>query len=343
MSPTELGHLFKFIEDACTNSQIRALLRAKKKDGSKVKLGQTTKDVMENLVAAHNDGVVTDDELMGLLAAGEENGRQHIFFYRVPVRAHSKYSNSAELTARLRTVLSTNGDQLPHFVLMPEERVISDIRSQRLANDQLNVIAKWYSGREFEEVVLKEVFRRNGDQFIRRESKIEKVRLVSMARYHPRGLLEIRVPTGERESRKTCLSELETILELLAPVFSLNDLVLMSLRKAMKTLQETNGSKGAKHRVSAAQVADGDARAEFNPALEGQDLFASIRHKEAIGLYEDLAQLDVYWESPVGKKDEEDEIRCQIGLYQANGIRLGAKRAGEEIDFVINRLWDLSK
>jgi hypothetical protein len=359
MSPTELEYLFKFINEACTNEQVRALLREKKKDGKKVRVGQNSEEVMQNLKTAHGRGVVRDDELIRLLAAGEENGRQHIFFYRVPARAHAKYSDSEQLVKRLRAVFGAAGDKLPHFVLLPERRTVSDIRTQRLANDQSNVVVKWYSGREFEEVVLKEHFQRDGDRYIRRESKIERVRLVSLLRYHPRGLLEVRVPTGERESRKTCLSELEMILELVEPVFRSEDRVELSLQRAMKWLK-THNTKTALHQVSSAQAADGDARAEFNPAIEGQDLFSSLRHRDAIALYEDVAKLDVYWKSPLKKKPkkklkkikvnpqpdnngDDERIRCQMGVYVTNGIRIGAKRASDEIDFVVNRLWDLSK
>ena len=106
MSPTDLSYLFDFIEEACTNEQVRSLLRKKKADGKKVKLGQKTEDVMQNLKTAPDRGAVSDDDLIAFLAAGEENGRQHIFFYRIPARAHSKYADSADLLTRLRTLCS---------------------------------------------------------------------------------------------------------------------------------------------------------------------------------------------------------------------------------------------
>jgi hypothetical protein len=343
MTPTQREHLYKLIDEACTNKQVRSLLRRKKLDNNKVRVSGSSAELLRHLREAHGQGMVSDSDLIGLLAAGEENGRQHIFFYRVMPQAQSRYKDTDSLRQDLIRETEANAARLPHFVLEPSHRTLSDVRLESLPSTNSNLIVKWYSGRQYEHVVHQEAFQRHGEQFIRREIKIEQTRLVSVARFLPRGLLEIRVPAGLRESRKVCLGEIAEVWQILSPVLNPDHFLPLSLAKAMRWLVENNGKKGMKHRVSVAQAADGDARAEFNPAMEGEDLFASHRHREAMKEYEDFAQMDVYWQSPLAAEDQEDEIRCQMGLYQSHGVRIGSKRAAEEIDFVVNRLWELSK
>lgn len=146
-------------------------------------------------------------------------------------------------------------------------------------------------------------------------------------------------------------------MDLITPVIITHDLAPLKLQKAMKSLKDSTVSKAAKHRISAAQAADGLAKAEFNPAIEGANLWSSLRHKEAMSHYDEVARLDIYWDSPIQKrkkraekkekdgadKVEEKEIRCQMAIYEPNGFRLGSKLAETEVDFVVNRIWDLSK
>lgn len=343
MTPTERNRLYKLIDDACTNKQIRALLRAKKLDDKKVRVSGTSPDLMRHLKEAYDRGVLREDELIQLLAGGEENGRQHIFFYRPRQQARAHYKDVRLLRQKLIRETGINAARLPHFVLDPTERTLSDIRLEPLPNDDFNLIVKWYSGRTIERFVSKETFKRHGETFVRRIVKIDNIRLVSMVRYLPRGLLEIRVPTGERESRKTCLKERDEIRQIIGGIFDPDHFIPLHLTKAMRWLVTNNGRSRTKHRISAAQAADGEARAEFNPAMEGEDLFASARHREAMKEYEDYAGLDVYWQPSLRAEDVDDETRCQIAVYERHGIRLGAKRTVGEVDFVVNRLWELSK
>lgn len=349
MNEAEITLLYRFIDEACTNRQIQDFLRRKKIDGVKVKIGQNAGQIIANLKEAHNSGHVTEKELITLLAMGEENGRQHIFFYRLKKHLASKFSDLDQVYSHLKQTLKVANQPLPHFVLKPRERTVSDIRFQELNGEIRNLIVKWYSGREYEEEISRKTEQRNGDRIVIRESKIEEVRLVSLMRYHPRGLLEVRVPTGARESRKTCLAELDSIWHSLSPVITKDDFVELDLCEAMKQLNIAASKPKATHRVCGSQAADGGATAEFNPAMEGEDLFASLKHREAMAHYDTVCRLDVWWRSPsmkgVSRKkfDPTDEIRGQMGVYVNYGIRFGAKRTREEMDFVINRLWDLSK
>ncbi len=352
MDRKDVKLLFDFVDEACTNRQIQELLRKKKADGAKVRIGQSAEEISSNLREAYDRGVVTLSDLTELLAVGEENGRQHIFFYRVKQQSLSKYGDPAKLHSRLHSKLSLRDGQLPHFVLKPRERTLSDIRLQELNADVTNIIVKWYSGREYEEEIDRKTETRDGERIIIRESKVVEVRLVSLARFHPRGLLEIRVPTGTRESRKTCLAELNSIWQFINEVFDKRDFIELDLCEAMHKLYADASKPRCRHRVCGTQAADGGATAEFNPAIEGQDLFSSQRHREAMAHYETVKRLDVWWRSPfmkgekrngAAKTDPADEIRGQMGIYETHGIRFGSKRTGEEMDYVINRIWDYAK
>lgn len=343
MSPNQRELLYKLIDDACTNKQIRAFLRAKKHDGGKVKISGSSQELIGHLRAALDGGIIRVEDLTKLLASGEENGRQHTFLFRLTQQAQSQYRDVPRLREKLVGSVGNHAASLPRFVLQPTERTLSDIRLQPLKNKSHNLMVKWYSSRRVERMTDEKTIERHGDKFILRELKIEEVRLVSIARFLPRGLLELRVPTGEKESRKTCLEEMNQMWEFLEPVFPRDHFVPFKLDKAMKWLVANNGKRGAKHRVSVAAGSDDDGRAEFNPAMEGGSLWKHHRHREAMKKYEDFADMDVYWWSPLNADNEDEEIRSQIGLYETNGVRVGSKRADEEIDYIVNRLWEIGR
>lgn len=343
MTPEQRQQLFRFIDEACSNSHIRALLREKKDAGGKVRVSGSSEELISNLRAAHESGLISENELIRLLAEGEENGRQHIFLYKTTPQAHSRYGDGPTLKKKLIEANGAAAKHLPRFVLEPTDRTLSDIRLEAETESAVNVLVKWYASRKKETLMDERSVERHGDKFIIREVKIEQVRLVSLARFHPRGLLELRVPTGERESRRTCETELAQMWDEIAPVFDRSHFAPLHLGKALKWLVKNDGKKGAVHHISAAQVADGDAPAEFSPAMEGARLFSHHRHREAIKKYDDFARADVYFTPRKPGEIVEEEIRCQMCPYDSNEFRVGAKKTAEEIDFVVNRLWELSK
>jgi hypothetical protein len=340
MTPAQRELLFRLIQDACTNAQLRSLLRLKKQDDKAIRISGSTAELTSHLRTAFEAGSLALDDLTRLLASGEENGRQHIFFYYPRAQVASRYADPNAVWGRLLKATGTSSTMFPRFVLEPTQRHLSDIRLQSLRNEQSNVLIKWYSSRRVERIVNEREETRHGDTIIVRELKVDQVRLVSMIRYHPRGLLEVRIPTGERESRRTCAGELQDIWDQVSGVFVPDHFEPLSLLPAMSWLVRNADKRGATHRVSVVRAKDGSASAEFNPAAEGQDLFKAHRHRAALKKYDEFAALDVFWKPPLNQGGEDEEIRCQFAPYDVHGVRLGAKRTQAEVDFVVNRIWE---
>ena len=81
--------LYKLIEHFCTAEQVKVLLRdGKRREDKDVRVTAETKTelIQHNLRSAVDAKIVPVEEVFSLLRNAEENGRQHIQFYKVPKR-----------------------------------------------------------------------------------------------------------------------------------------------------------------------------------------------------------------------------------------------------------------
>ncbi|HYN82313.1 MAG TPA: hypothetical protein VES88_12485 [Gemmatimonadaceae bacterium] len=83
---------------------IRELLRNKKREGSKVAIGTTKEEILDNLVKAIRDNVVTAADLDDWVEEIEGWGRQHVYMHRVGQRivASPALESPAQLLSALR-------------------------------------------------------------------------------------------------------------------------------------------------------------------------------------------------------------------------------------------------
>lgn len=341
MDVTQRNNLFKLIDDACTNEQIKKLLKIKKDDDNKIRVSGPSDSLITQLREGLSRGTIGLMDLQLLLARGEENGRQHIFFYKPRPQVLNHYEDPYKVAAKLFGKVSKMN--FPQIHLQPKEPVWADFRAERLDGvDKLGWVAKFYVGREVEHLQPEKTEEKElGDGSIRvtRTSIRRWVRLVLLVKWRPWGMLEIRVPTGTSESRKTCLDEREVVWNQIANAVDPTHFNPWKLEPAMKILVEEAKKSSAKHRVASTLAKDGQNSALLSPAVEGQSLFDSVAHQKSVNAYHEVARLDVYW-LPWEHAPFASEVRSQIGVYEPNGIRVGEKISPETLDYVVNRLRD---
>src|ERR1035438_5397775 len=79
----DLDEALSLVERLCTADQVRGLLRTKKGDDN-VRISAEDKEelVRKNLRNAVESKAIEIDKVYGLIQDSEENGNQHIFYYR---------------------------------------------------------------------------------------------------------------------------------------------------------------------------------------------------------------------------------------------------------------------
>lgn len=336
----DIALLIRLIGEACTNEQIRSFLRLRKEDDSKIRVSGKSEELMHNLHEAYSRNTVSLPQLQSLLANAEENGRQHIFFYKPNHGMAKHFQQPSDVASRLWGSNWQKKMQFPRFYLDPRQMEWADFRQETRPNVKLpEWTIKLYSSRQVDRLLNQTEEVRNGRLLITKQLSREWVRLVWVIRWRPWGLLEIRIPAVERESRKTCLEELSQIWEMLRTGIPKQHFSPWDLEAIMGKLVHAAKKPKAIHRVATALASHsgGGGTAQFNPEEEDGDLFSSIAHKAAIASYDKYPKLDVYW-IPSAHTPFDSELRCQMGVYEPFGIRIGSKASPEAVDYVINRL-----
>lgn len=334
MNSAQVERVFDLISRGSTNQQIGALLKSKKEAGAKdVQYSGSAPELLKKLKKAHYAGAVSEQELLQLMIDGEECGNQHIFFFRFDPVAHPQYTKTTSLRTKLLASLGGKETDLPLLDSPQDQRTLVDIRLDPLPSEEKMLVAKWYSYRYVERHTGEdEIVNDNGRKVVQKQFERVPTRIMSLVRLHPMGLLEIRVPTGQFESRKICLEELELVWADVQSVLKPAHFEPMCMRGAMKHLRD-HASK--RHRLSTSQMSNGFARAEFNPAVEGQAI--SNEHALSMANYKHVEKSDIYWTHPERK---DDEIRCQVGLYASHGVRIGAQLTQRVLDYIVYRWWE---
>ncbi|MEN1705270.1 MAG: hypothetical protein AAGJ54_07105 [Planctomycetota bacterium] len=236
----ETSTIIGLIGDACTNNQIRYLLRNLKTDDPQIRVSGGSDILLNQLKSAYHRGSLSMDDLRVLLASGEENGRQHIFFYR-PKQGHaSDFRDPNEVASRLWGNRWRSSMGFPQFHLSPTEMEWGDFRidfKPDLKNPEWTI--KIYAGRQIEKLL--DVVEKPSGNSILITKKLERkwIRLVWVIKWRPRGLLEIRVPAVQRESLSACREERDQVWEMVRKGIQRSSFNPLDLQPAMNALVST--------------------------------------------------------------------------------------------------------
>jgi hypothetical protein len=199
----ELDDALTLAEALCTSDQIKELLRTRKGDKN-VRLSAESKEdlVHRNLREAISAKAIDIREVFDLIRLAEENGNQHIFYYR-PRTKHLADSLTHELIARQLwgPAWEKQVSQFPSLRLKPNDYRYADFRVfTKKPKDWIlkiygqNVIARFTGKTE-----------QRGSS-LWREYTEEPLRIVLSARWNSPDLLEIRVQRDESRRRVAAFS-----------------------------------------------------------------------------------------------------------------------------------------
>jgi hypothetical protein len=267
--------LLRLIDQHCTIEDVQKLLRKAKKRSdtpSKVLIGASDKATLinSNLADALSSGAISRDEAYDLLRQAEENGNQHVFYFR----RTAKSSLNPTLDAVGRTILGADWKkQVPRSTTVEREYVIADLR----ATNKNDWILKSY-----------------GQQTITRYGRLttiegqkylpvheDTMRVVLVAQWRHPGLLELRVPRDESRRRIThWLATIWSKIGKALPQSEFQPWDLVTVRRKLIEREEENSAVYSA-RDTRFLDSDQDSRASFEGHGDAYNLFAKLEYLDA--------------------------------------------------------------
>jgi hypothetical protein len=276
----QLDDALTLAEGLCTAEQIKELLRKRKGDEN-VRLSAESKEdlVHRNLREEISAKAIDIGEVFDLIRLAEENGDQHVFYYR-PRTKHLADSMTYESIARQLwgSAWEKRAGRFPSIRLKPNDYCYADFRT--LSKKPKDWILKIYGQNVITKFTGKTEQRGSS---IWREYLPEPLRIVLSARWNSPDLLEIRVQRDE--SRRRVEEWRQKVWSMLSPALVLGQFDPLQLKMAMSRIILEHEQHAKVYTFRDASIEDMGVHASFQAFLDEGDLFASQRSIDAIQSY----------------------------------------------------------
>ncbi len=341
----ELDEALSLVENLCTTEQIAGLLR-KHKGNEKVRISAETKEdlVSRNLRAAIEAHALDIQEVFDLIRSSEENGNQHIFYWK-PTNA--KLGSTLTLEHVARQLWGANWEKVvtafPSIRLKPDDYKYSDLRaiSKRKPKDW---ILKIYGQKTIVRATGKT--RPEAPGVFWREFVEESLRIVLAARWNYPDLLEIRVQRNE--SRRRIEEWHEQVWTMLSPALVRTQFTKWPLNAPMTriTLDAEKNAKLYEFRDAGILDRDEDVAASFQSVSDQGNLFKSQQTITSIQSFlaagGSLNGLAVKWFANP-KSEPEEELRVLLSAKEPNEMVVSGRCTAGDLDCVTDQLRTFSK
>jgi hypothetical protein len=341
----DLDEALSLVENLCTTEQIASLLR-NHKGNANIRISAENKEdlVRRNLRAAVEANALDVQEIFDLIRSSEENGNQHIFYWRPN---NSKMADTLTLEHVASQLWGGNWQRtvsaFPSIRLKPDDYKYSDFRavSKRKPKDW---ILKVYGQKTIVRATGKTKPEAPGVFW--REFVEESLRIVLAARWNYPDLLEIRVQRNE--SRRRIEDWHKQVWSMLEPAVVRSQFAEWPLKAPMKRIA-LEGEKHAKtYEFRDAGVVDkgGDVFASFQTFSDQGNLFKSQQTLEAINSFIKaggaLNGLAVKW-LPDPNAEPTEELRVLLGTKESNEMVVSGRCTAGDLDYVTDQLRRFSK
>jgi len=340
----ELDELLSLVENLCTSDQIRDLLRTRKGDKN-VRITSEDKEdlVRRNLRTALETRAIEIEKVHNLIRDAEENGNQHIFYYRTTQKMGEAFT--LEYVAKQLWGSSWNKAvaEFPSIRLKPDDFKISDFRlvGTRKPKDWL---LKIYGEKTIMRPSGKSDTRPDGSEW--RQFLPENLRIILSARWNAPDLLEIRVQRNE--SRKRIEEWHDQVWSMLSVAMAKEQFKAWELKASMRNIALQAEENIEIYDFRDVGVVDDVNKifGSFEAFSDEGNLFKSQLTRDAVkGFLEsggDLNSLAVRWFARPTSEPQE-EMRTLLGLKKLHEVLVAGHCKAEDLDYVTSQLRAFSK
>lgn len=332
---------YERIAKQCNAEQIRDFLRPFKEVSKESKKEITVSSGKDDLIAVLKRGVAksyfTLDAVINMLRECEENGQQHVFYFRPKSRSiRALCRDFGAIMARL------HGDEwdeeYPIFEFRHDSYHWVDFRCG-LNGKPRDWIAKAYGHERYFERI--EVARPTPDRRIETFAA-QSVNVVCLARWNDDDLFEIRVDSQRLDSVKAREERLKQVWNLLANALSEDDFERWDLKDA-RSFMAKNRRGHEDFELGDLRLLDSDGGvATFKPNTEAEsvdDLPARTEAVNALAKVSDCDVLSIHWKIASNQSDGDPFTLTTIcGGRFTHELIVRARTSSKAIDHVTNKL-----
>lgn len=342
-----LDQLLTLVKENCSKEHVQHLLRKTKKESpgkGVVRIeGSAERVVDQNLRDAIQTGALSWDDVYKLIEECEESGKQHIFYFRPKIDAEVDICRDADAFAEKLFGVNWREDRdfprrhfAQSYIDWADYRVISATE-----DGGPGWIAKLYSG------VLKQIYIRTERHGEGPEGRVHKVfieklaREVHLARWHPHGILELRVPLDA--TVKEVLNSVRGLWEAIAPAVSADLFEPIDLLPACRKIIDQHAANTATYRLGDAHFEDEtEGSLRMSPKKPNQHLMDDDKRRQAVEILDVCRLLVVVWLLNEAAHDTKEELRTTIGKLRPNQLVLVSRTTEKALLHVIRQLRDFS-
>ena len=340
----DLDEVLRLAEKLCTGDQVRDLLRTKKGNES-VRITADDKEdlIRKNLRNALEANAIEIQKVYDLIRDAEENGNQHIFYYR----ATQKLADVLVFEHLAKQLWGSSWQravaEFPSIRLKPDDYKISDFRLVSTLKPK-DWILKIYGEKTIMRATGKENTEPDGSVW--REFVPENLRIVLSARWNSPDLLEIRVQRNE--SRRRIEEWHNQIWKMLSPAMTKDQFKAWELNPSMKNiaLDAEENTEIYDFRDVGIEDEANLIKGTFQAISDDGNLFKSELTRKAVKDFlkagGELNTLAVRW---LARPNSEplNELRTLLAARDLHEMIVGGHCIAKDLDYVTGQLRAFSK
>jgi len=333
--PQLTEELAKLVNEWCAVEQIAQLLRDAKDTSDEVRVSAPKKDTLieKNLRAAIGAGAIPLDKVYNLIREAEENGNQHIFYYR----RTGQPASLDDVATRLWGVQWEKKMAFPRTDLVENDFVFADLHPWNTGLKPQDWVLKIY-GHEFVDKYT-DIIKPIGENRFSREFYREARRLVIVVRWNNPGILEIRIHLTESKKRR--MQYLQKTWLMIASAFPPTEYSPWNLTKARGRMIAEQKKNAKIYHLSHTRVEDEDHNVGTFECHDPQGhLFAEQRIVESVKKLIDggeCVNLRVHWHTGNNPYPSR-ELSTLIGQSESNEVVIGGYCGSRDVDYVTDQL-----
>lgn len=332
--------LGKLVSEWCAVEQIAQLLRDAKDTSEEVRVSAPKKEILieENLRKAVEAGAISLDKVYNLIRESEENGNQHVFYYR----RSGQPGTLDDVATRLWGAQWQKKMDLPRADLVENDFIFADLHPWNATLKPHDWVLKIY-GHEYVDRYT-DVIKPIGENRFTHEFVREARRIVIVVRWNNPGILEVRIP--QTESKKRVKQWLQKAWLMIAPACPPTEYAPWKLTKARGRMIAEQKSNEKVYRLNHTRVEDEDHNIGTFECHDPQGhLFAQQRMVESVKKLIDggeCTNLRVLWLTG-NNPNPSRELHTLIGHNESNEIVIGGYCQSRDVDYVTDQLRHFSR
>lgn len=292
----------------------------------------------KRLVPAVSENHLTNADLIGLLRDAEENGRQHVFLYAIDSDLVDGILDARNIQSALKTMKLEHLWENPIVLDQPENPTIADVRVEGVGRGRTLVV------KEIEQRVhyRPDGVEKDGDT-LKKVYRIQRERVVNVARLHATGLLELRF--GSHSNTSKYVDDIRRFRLQIATLIPTKECFEMSLSNAKSKILQNRRDLGDLIRYSNSTLRNENGVVlHAATGAEGSDLNSDKGAQDSIDAFiaeeGECEGLNFFFKAQPPKVPKDVHVLLSGEL---NEFAIPANCTAEDYDYVLDQIRRLNK